>query len=124
MKRPALTFILLLSTAILFTLSGCYYDNEEYLYPGTAKCDTSNVTFSGTVAPILAANCNSCHSATAPSGGVVTDNISGVKANITRIWGSINYTGSYIHMPQNLPKLSNCDLAKIGIWKNAGMPSN
>jgi len=121
-KLPVLSFIVL--SAISLLMAGCYYDNEEYLYPGITSCDTSNVTFSGTVAPILVANCNSCHSTTAPSGGVVTDNITGVKANITRIWGSINHTGTYSYMPQNLPKLSDCDLTKIGIWKDAGMPDN
>jgi hypothetical protein len=47
-----------------------------------------------------------------------------VKANMTRIWGAINHSSGYQAMPQNLPKLSDCNLAKIAAWKNAGMPDN
>lgn len=105
-------------------IQGCYYDNEEYLYPSTASCDTTGVTYSGTIAPIMAAYCNSCHGNTAPSGGIATDNITAVKANMTRIWGAINHSNGYQAMPQNMPKLSDCNLAKIAAWKNAGMPNN
>lgn len=110
--------------AALLSLQGCYYDNEEYLYPGTALCDTTNVTYSGTIAPIMAANCNGCHGSTAPAGGIATDNITALKTNMTRIWGAVNHASGYKAMPQNMPRLSDCNLSKIGAWKNAGMPDN
>lgn len=118
--------LLLLSglTAAIALIQGCYYDNEEYLYPVTASCDTTGVTYNGTVAPIMAANCNGCHGSTAPSAGIVTDNLASVKANMARIWGSVNHQGGYQAMPKNMAKLSDCNLAKIGAWKNAGMPDN
>jgi len=56
---------------ILFSAASCYYDSEEALYPSlSSSCDTITVTFSGTITPILANSCLSCHSnATAPSAG-------------------------------------------------------
>ncbi len=118
-----ITLIISLSAITAF-VSGCYYDNEEYLYPGVVTCDTTGVTYSSTIAPIMAANCNSCHGSTAPSGGIATDNITAVKTNMVRIWGAINHSSGYQAMPQNMPKLSDCNLAKIAAWKNAGMPDN
>ncbi|HNW53110.1 MAG TPA: hypothetical protein PKN21_02525, partial [Bacteroidales bacterium] len=53
---------LALIIALALTLGGCYYDNEEDLYLGSSGCDTTNVTYSGTVVPVFAGYCNSCHS--------------------------------------------------------------
>jgi hypothetical protein len=121
--------VLLFSAFLLtFSLSSCYYDNEEDLYPGGNSCDTSNVTYSNSVAPVFAnangANCNSCHSSSNPSGNIVTDNYASVKANISRIRGAINHQSGYSQMPQNGSKLSTCELTKIDIWINQGMPNN
>lgn len=115
-----ITFVL----AVGLTLSGCYYDNEEDLYPGGNICDTSNVTYSGSVAPIFSSYCNSCHSSSNPSGNIVTDNYNSVKANISRIQGAINHESGYSPMPANGGKLSTCELDKIDIWIRQGMPNN
>jgi len=113
---------------LMFSISGCYYDNEEDLYPGSSNCDTSNVTYSNSVAPVFAnangANCNSCHSSSNPSGNIVTDNYTSVKANISRIRGAINHQSGFSPMPQNGSKLSVCELTKIDVWINQGMPNN
>jgi hypothetical protein len=113
----------LLASAFALTLSlgGCYYDNEEDLYLGSSSCDTSNVTYTLSVAPVFAGYCNSCHATGSPSGGIVTDNYESVVANITRIKGSINHENGYLAMPQNGGKLSTCDLSKIDIWIRKGM---
>lgn len=42
----------------LFLVSGCYYRNEEDLYPESSSCDTNNVTYSASVAPVFATYCN------------------------------------------------------------------
>jgi len=109
---------------LVFSLSGCYYDNEEELYPGSNTCDTSNVTYSNSVAPVFAANCNSCHSGGSPSGNIITDNYTSVKANISRIRGAINHQSGFSSMPQNGSKLPSCELTKIDVWINQGMPNN
>jgi len=111
---------------ISFTLglTSCYYDNEEDLYPGGTACDTTNVSYSTSVAPVFAAYCNNCHSGGAPSGNIATDNYASVKANISRIKGAINHTSGYSPMPQGGNKLGDCELSKISAWINQGMPNN
>jgi mono/diheme cytochrome c family protein len=120
--NPKLLFIPGLLLAI--SLGSCYYDNEEDLYPGGSSCDTTNVTYSGTVAPIFQANCNACHGGSTPSAGLATDSYSAVSANIDRISGAINHLQGYSPMPQGGDKLSDCDLARIRRWINLGKPNN
>jgi len=118
--------LIILITAIAFTIaiSGCYYDNEEDLYLGSSSCDTTNVTYSGSIAPVFSAYCNSCHSGNNPEGGIRTDSYSAVTTNITRIRGAVNHQSGYVPMPQGGGKLSPCDLTKIDIWIRNDMPEN
>ncbi len=103
-------------------LQACYWDNEEELYPAVVECDTTNVTYSGTVAVILDGSCVSCHNSTFAQGGVVVDNYDDLKVVVGngRFWGAINHEDGYSPMPQNLPKLNECDLKKIRTWIDEG----
>ena len=116
--------MLLAVFAITLAITGCYYDNEEDLYPGGSACDTTAVSYSGSVAPVFAGYCNSCHSGTSPSSGIKTDGYTAVVSNISRIRGAINHQPDYLAMPQNGGKLTACDLNKIDIWIRLGMPNN
>ncbi|MCF8309706.1 MAG: cytochrome c [Bacteroidales bacterium] len=115
-------------TIILFivTLSSCYYDNEEDLYPQQAECDTTNVNYNDQIAPIMQNNCNSCHSGVSPNAGVITDNYEDLKAVAEngQLWGAVNHEPGYTPMPRNQPKLPECDLKKIRIWIDNGTPRN
>lgn len=108
----------------LLVISGCYYRNEEDLYPGSSICDTNNVTYSASVAPVFATYCNSCHGGNTQNGGIQTDTISYVVANITRIRGAVNWDPKYLKMPKDGAKLPACDLNKIDIWIRQGMKDN
>jgi hypothetical protein len=123
--KPFLPLALIIIAIVLISNS-CYYDNEEYVYPNPTACDTTNVTFSLTVAPVMAANCNGCHSANAPTAGIVTDNYAGLQAIIANgsFRGAINHVAPWSPMPKGGNKLSPCDLAKIDAWLNAGAPNN
>lgn len=103
-------------------LTSCYYDNAEELYPQPEECDTINVTYSQTIAPIMNTNCNDCHSGTAPPANVITDNYTDLKtiADDGRLWGSINHESGYSPMPKDRPKMNDCDLKKINIWLDNG----
>src|SRR5512139_524517 len=126
MKRSLTPYVIFFSLSV-FLLS-CYYDNEEALYPSiNSTCDTLNVTFSGTVAPMLAGNCLSCHSnssASSSGNGIRLENYADVKANSTRVAGSIKHSGGYSPMPKNGGKLSPCMISQFDIWINKGMPNN
>ena len=116
--------MLVLAIALTLVIGGCYYDNEEDLYLGNSTCDTTNVTYSASVAPVFAGYCNSCHSGSSPSGNIKTDSYTSVKTNISRIHGAINHQSGFLPMPQNGGSLSSCDLTKIDIWIRQGMLNN
>ncbi len=117
---------LLMPLLLLVLTNGCYYDNEEELYPQTTQCDTTAVTYSLAIAPIMQQFCNTCHSAGAPSGGVVTDNYQGlsVVANNGILWKAVNHETGATPMPQGGNKLSDCNLLKIKKWIDQGSPNN
>jgi hypothetical protein len=116
----------LLSVFFMATLlTSCYYDNEEDLYPNNASsCDTTNVTYSGSIATIMAANCISCHSQGNAQKDIVLDNYSSVAAQAQsgQLWLAVSHDPSVVPMPYQGSKLSNCDLTKIQIWIRKGEP--
>jgi hypothetical protein len=126
MKR--LVYHLAFVVIFLVFMVSCYYDNEESLYPSlNSSCDTTNVTFSGKIAPLLLNNCLSCHSNTTAPGsgnGIALENYADVRARATAISGSINHTGSYSPMPKNGGKLKACLINQFDIWVRNGTPNN
>ncbi|MBE0650943.1 MAG: hypothetical protein IH595_08870 [Bacteroidales bacterium] len=110
---------------IIWTLSSCYNDNYQTLYP-SGPCDTTGVTFSATVKPILSTNCTGCHNSNFPSGSIALDTYSSVVSAVKggRFLGSIQQAPGYIPMPQGAGKLSDCDISRIEAWINKGMPNN
>lgn len=112
---------------IIVITDSCYYDNDEYLYKyeNMVTCDLSNVTYSGTIAPIITANCNACHSSTTDGiSGVELDNYTDLKNNINKAWGDINHFAGYNAMPQGTNMLPHCDISQIQVWMNTGTPND
>ena len=118
----------LITTIISLFFGSCYYDNEEALYPSIdSTCDTTFVTFSGTIVPIMSNNCYSCHSNnTAASSGnnIRLENYSDVVANSSRVTPAIKHTGSVSPMPKNGSKISSCSITQWDIWVRNGMVNN
>ena len=112
----------------LIFMGSCYYDSEEALYPVySSSCDTTNVTYSGTIAPMIKNNCLACHSnAAAPSAGgnIAIENYADVVAKQQNITGAIKHTGTYSPMPKNGAMLKSCLLTQWDIWIKKGMPNN
>ena len=107
-------------------LQSCYYDNEVYLYgAGGSACDTTTVTYSGTIAPLMSSNCNACHNATSGN-GVITSDYTNLKLNVTngKLVKSVNWTAGAIQMPLGGQKMPTCSLAKINKWVNSGALNN
>ncbi len=120
--------ILFSLTVALALISGCYYDNAEYLYP-SGTCNAAGSTYSATVSPILSARCNSCHStsaAAASGGGIILDNYNSVKPYATngKLLGSINHASGFSAMPKSSTKLSACEIEKVTNWVNSGALNN
>jgi hypothetical protein len=126
MKR--LYFLLSFVALILIFLGSCFYDSEEALYPSlNSVCDTTNVTFSGKIVPLLANSCLSCHSNAAAAGsgnGIRLENYADVQTRATSVAGSIKQTGTFSPMPKNGGKLKACLISQFDIWVRNGKLNN
>jgi len=114
------------SLTVIF-LSGCYYDVAEELYPPSDTfCDTTNITYSAKVLPLIQNNCYSCHSGSAPSANVSLDSYAGVKAQADngKLIGTISHASGFSPMPQGGNKLSSCEISTIQTWINNGTQNN
>ena len=123
MKR--LYVIIAIVSLFLFFLVSCYYDNEEALYPYLINtCDTTNVTFSGTIVPVLRNNCYSCHSnANAAFGGNMhLEGFADVVTNSAKIIVAIKQSGAKPMPPSG--KLKVCSITQFDIWIRNGMLNN
>ncbi len=102
---------------------GCYYDNEEELYP-FSFCDTQNVTWSGTIQPIIQSRCAipGCHVTGAQSPNLTT--YAGVKsqADAGRIQARVIDRSPSAMPPSGA--LPSCELLAISAWLAAGAPEN
>lgn len=108
--------------------TGCFYDNEEDLYPFSNMCDTTSTPLSTVVKPILQGNCYSCHSASAAGGsgaGINLEDYASLEgwANNGRLVQSIEHTGC-CPMPKGGSKLPPCDIEKIKAWVGRGAQNN
>ncbi len=117
-----------LTVVVISANVGCTYNNEEELYANDV-CDTVGVTYRATVEPILSSNCYNCHrQANAPSfgNGIVLDNYAGVNVWIAsgRLLCDIKGEAGCTLMPKGGPKMSDCNIAKIEAWINAGALDN
>lgn len=123
-KHVLLIFIPMLSIPLLLT--HCTYDNEVEKYMDS-QCDTSNVTYSNTIRPILENNCYTCHNAEDASsigGNIVLDNYQAVEEKATRMLRAVQHAEGYTNMPKGQPKLDECTIAKIRIWVEEGALNN
>jgi cytochrome c5 len=123
MKR----FVIALAISGLFSLLfvSCYYDNVEALYPSlNNSCDTTHVTFSGSIVPILSNNCYSCHSNSNSAFGanIRLEGYADVVANSVKVIAAIKQTGAK-PMPPN-GKLKDCSIIQFDIWIRNGMLNN
>lgn len=126
--KQILSILLIL---IVASLAGCYYDNEEKLYTEiSTSCDLTNVTFSGTIKPILQASCFSCHSNSAVNkgegGGVKLENYADVKttANSGKLMGTVKHLSGFQEMPQGGGKLPDCEINQLQKWIDNGTLNN
>ncbi|MFN3875028.1 MAG: hypothetical protein ACK4L7_03825 [Flavobacteriales bacterium] len=93
----------------------------------SAGCDTLNVSYSGTIAPLLQARCNSCHNnGPSPSGGLNLTQWATVNqvAMDGRLEGSVRHLPTYAAMPPSGPQLSACRIRQIQLWIAQGAPNN
>jgi len=104
---------------VVLTVSSCYYDNSEELYPlDPTACKTDNLTYDVGIKPIFANNCSvsGCHVTGAQL--PVLETYAQVKANLTRIEVRALIEKS---MPPAGP-LSSCNQKMLAQWIADGAP--
>ena len=118
---------LLLISVIMFALilNGCYYDKQELLSP-VSSCDTTIVTYSASVSPVLTASCVGCHTGPNAPLGIKLDVFGDVSTNALngKLLGAITHSPGFSPMPKNGVKLSDCNIDKISKWISLGAPDN
>jgi cytochrome c5 len=89
-------------------------------------CDTTNVTYSGTIQPLFQNKCNGCHSGSNPSGSLDLTQY-GVCNTIAldgRLAGSVQHLTGFSAMPPSGGMLPACEIDEILIWIQDGAPNN
>jgi hypothetical protein len=87
-------------------------------------CDTTNVTYTVSLVPILQTWCVGCHSGSNPSHGLSLDTYDNVVAcaNSNRLMGAIRHETGYSPMPNGGGMLSPCEIDLFQKWIDLGMP--
>lgn len=91
-----------------------------------AGCDTLNVTYSGTIVPLVAQRCLGCHSGGSPQGGLNFGSWSTLNAVASdgRLAAAIQHLPSGVPMPPTGGMLPDCRIQQFLIWIDQGAPNN
>ena len=122
-------FIFIFCLAVV-AISSCYYDVEEELYPVRGGCDTTNVTLSAKVKPILQTYCYACHSNTtagSQGAGINIETYGSLKAQVDngKLLKSIKHDPSASAMPKGSSALiPACNITVIEKWIAKGALNN
>jgi cytochrome c553 len=119
-----LIFAVLVST---FCFAGCYYDKDDVLNQySTSACDTTVITYSQSIVPVISASCLGCHGGANASAGIRLDNYTGLKTMVNNglLLKAVTHSPGASPMPKNGTKLNDCSIAKISKWIAAGAPQN
>jgi hypothetical protein len=123
-NKPALHTLILIKLCILcVVVSGCFYDNEVELYPGTGSCDTLDISFSEVISPLIQANCNisGCH-VSGGTGNGIFENYDQIRVKVDN--GSLeNRVVILRDMPPGA-SLNECQISQFQSWLDAGAPDN
>jgi uncharacterized membrane protein len=91
-------------------------------------CDSTAFSYTANIKPIINLHCLGCHTSYNASGNINYSTYAGIKATVDngKFWASITHAPGVKPMPypQGSSKLSECDLAKIRKWIEAGAPEN
>ena len=89
------------------------------------KCDTSNVTFSGNVWPIINTTCGGCHGGGSPQGGVPIRNYTDLKVLVDNghLISVLKRDGVRKPMPPGGP-IEDCAMRQVQAWINDGAKDN
>jgi hypothetical protein len=116
-------YLLIAAFAVMIVTNACIKSNQP-IGAGSNFCDTTVVTFSNNVLPILETYCYPCHS---NKNAVFSNGISLEGYDNTKGWadtgylpGDVRHDAGFIGMPYGKPKLPDCEINTIVAWINQG----
>ena len=111
--------------AIVLYLSGCAKESADRLSAGST-CDTTAVSYSKQILPLLEDNCYTCHQGAAASSGIDLSNFATLQSHVANgdLASAVTHTGSVTPMPYELPMLPSCEVNTIVAWVNQGALNN
>jgi hypothetical protein len=117
--------LLVLGLSLGFSMVSCVYNDEETLYP-QMPCDTTAVTYTLVIAPIIENRCYDCHDADAVISGIPLEGYDHLKAMVDaeRLIGAIRHQTGFSFMPKDRPALPECEILKIEKWVAEGAQNN
>ncbi len=128
MMKNTVYSLLLLVVFMSLMIFACSKASEDKLSTGTSTCDTTSVSYSSDIIPILQSYCYGCHGNgnTAGSGGISLDGYSNLKtyADNGYLVGNITFAAGYNPMPYGQPKMPDCQVNKIVAWVHQGAQNN
>lgn len=127
--KKTITSLLLLTMFAIALIAGCAKTSEDKLAAGSSTaCDTTSVSYSAAITPILQANCYSCHgsSSNGGSGGIILEGYNNLLkwAQNGYLVGNVTHAPGYVAMPYGKDKLPDCEVNKIVAWVNQGARNN
>jgi hypothetical protein len=133
MKRnviASVAFILMIVIAACSKSSEDTYGNPDP-DPGGGNnnnCDTTGMSYQTDIVPILSANCYACHGENSNTSGmgIILEGYGNIqpKAVSGTLIGVITHASGFPAMPKDAGKLSDCNIAKIRAWVDAGAQDN
>lgn len=126
------------AAGVLLLPVACTYKKNNGDIPAPTCTVPVTVSFQTNVWPILKNNCrDACHNSQSYQAyaGFNMDNFSEIHHYATTppnfgglttpyLLGNVKHLPGYVNMPVGAAKLSECDLALIEAWVNAGAPNN
>jgi len=129
MKRSHFFTALFVLSVVVYACSKSNETDVRARSYGTlpSDCDTAHMSFTTDIKPILQTYCYACHSnANYAISGARLEDYSDVVHHVEDgdILGTITHAAGFPAMPQDGPKLSDCNINKIKAWINAGAINN
>ena len=117
---------IILCFALILAIAACTKSNQP-IGTGSGFCDTSAVTYTQDILPLMQSYCFGCHGNgnTVFSNGIGFEGSDGLEylkffADKGYLVGDVKHNDGYTGMPYGKPKLSACEINKIVAWVNQG----